>query len=381
MNKFFLNPFLIISFTYLLSLSLYLLPFSTIYPTLTLVNVGPVIFFIGLNLCLSLLWYIYGFSSFNFNSINIQPNDQFIINADRIFYTLICIAIIEFLIYGVPLFGMVNYFDFGVPILHVILISAIMLSSIISSLFITTKKNKIIFISCLMISFLILNRFVMLIIVLALFFSYIIMNKISIRKLILTVSCLAVFLVIFGELGLYRTMLLYDISYEQASQYILDAGFASDVFKETGLFASIFWFWLYLTSPISNLLHNINIMHDYSLLNVGNMYLYEILPETISKRIGNNPFTVDLITNNLNATTSIAAIYNSSWYVGIFIYVASYSAILFICGSLFKNIRGLVFVIFCSVYFMFMVFYNVVKMPIFMFTVILLCSTSFSWKK
>ena len=381
MSKLILNPFMVISLTYIFSILLYLLPFSNIYPTITFENIGPVVFFIFLNLLFSILWSFLGLSKTDVDMNNYFPEkDSFYSFMNKLTIMLYFIALLELSFYGVPLFGMVDYTNFGFPILHVVLTSGIILSSIYYSILIKDFESKVHIVIFMLISVMILNRFLILLILMSFLFSYIIINRIRLIRIMFLFFLLCFIFLSFGEFGLYRTMLIYDVSYDAAKEYILNAGYASNVFKDTDLPASIFWFWLYVTSPMSNLIYNVNIYNEQNLSNIGSMFFYDILPQTFSKRFGTNPISVQLIVDNLNVSTAVASVYNALGYLGIFIYTLYYTTIVFIFSFIFKSLRRRVFVIFCSILFMYMIFNNVITMPIFLFSIFILCMSMFKIK-
>ena len=371
MSRFILNPFFIIVLFYLISCLLYILPFSNIYPEITVVNIGPVLFFIILNVLLSILWLYFGFSS-----ININPSEnhqgEFISFMDSVSFITLLLAIFELLYYGVPLFGMIDYTEFGFPLLHVILVSGIIISSIFNGLLISRVKSKFYLTVFIIVSALILNRFLMLLVMMSFIFSYLLINEVKIKRILVALFLSIALLIAFGEFGLYRTMLIYNISYDTAVEYILGAGYASDAFRDTNLPVSVFWIWLYITSPMSNLIYNIDVVHSQDIINVWSFFIYDILPQTISKRIGISPINVNLIVDNLNVSTAISHVYNSLGYLGILIYTLAYSSVIFVFTFIFKSFRRYVFVIFCSMLCVFVIFNNVFTMPIFPFSIFIL---------
>lgn len=371
MSRFILNPFFIIVLSYLLSCLLYILPFSNIYPEITVVNIGPVLFFIILNALLSILWLHFGFSSINIK-LSESYQDEFVSFMDSLSFITLLLATVELLYYGIPLFGMVDYTEFGFPLLHVILVSGIIISSIFNSLLISRIKSKFYLFVFLIISILILNRFLMLLVIMSFIFSYMLINKIKIKRILIILILSVALLIAFGEFGLYRTMLIYNVSYDTAVEYILGAGYASDIFRYTNLPVSVFWVWLYITSPMSNLIYNIDIVHSQDIMNFWSFFIYDILPQTISKRIGISPINVNLIVDNLNVSTAISHVYNSLGYLGVLIYTLAYSSVIFLFTFIFKSFRRYIFIIFCSMLCVFVVFNNVFTMPIFPFSIFIL---------
>ena len=368
-----LNPFLIISTSFSLSFLLYLLPFSELYRPLTIENTLPFLYFVFLNIMASFFWNKF---KVDFNvtcSLRVKKK------VNILGYLVLILISIELLIYGVPILGQVNYTDFGAPILHVMLVSCLLILSIFSCF--TYRYNKWwIFIS-LIISLVILNRFLILFICISGVITYISINKISFKVYVCLFIGLILLVLFFGLLGNWRMSMIMDVPYEQAKKYILYAGNASDYFKDTDLPVSFFWFWLYITSPISNLILNVDLNTSANISNFINFISFELMPQTLSKHIGNYPFSILLISKNMNVSSAITPAYVSLGYFGVTIYFLYYSFIYFLVGFLTKGIMKCVIVVLFSTLSSFMVFYNVIVMPIFIFSISVVFILSISMKR
>ncbi len=373
-----INPFLLISISFTLSLILYSLQWSTIFPPLTFYNLIPIITFIILNILASFLWDFFKLYDVKLNIFS--KRDSAAYNFISAFALLL--TCIEMLIYGIPLLGQVAYTDFGAPILHVIVISIFHVGAIYHSIsYMTSKhsKNMYYLIIFFIVSLLIMNRFLMLYMAIAIMFVYICNSGVSIGKFLKLILLSILLLILFGEIGIFRMSMITNLSYEHARLYILDAGYASVEYKEYGLPTSFYWIWLYITSPLSNLIYNIDISQGHSLMKMSNVIVQEILPETFSKRLipalGLNVVDVKLIVPHLNVSTALARIYNSSGLVGIISFYLYYTILFFYLNLTFKGSVRTILNIFMSIMCLFLMFHNILKMPIFLFSVAIVVCT------
>ncbi|WP_125598880.1 O-antigen polymerase [Aeromonas salmonicida] len=375
-----LNPFFIISISFCFSYFLYLLPFSNQYYQLDLTGLYPGLYFIFLNFIFGFLWFKLKLSTLA--KIDMSSITVFSKKTNYLGCVVFFLILIELLLYGVPILGQVDYTEFGAPIIHVALVSSMLVLSIISSLLYSNNKNLKwwVFIS-LVISFLILNRFLILFVCVSTVFVYLSLSKIRARNIILVVLALIFFVYIFGLLGTWRMSNIMDVPYSQAQDYILTAGHASEQFKSTGLPVSVFWFWLYITSPISNFILNIYENQTGDIANIFSLISFELLPQTISKHLGDYPINVLLLSENLNVSSAITPVYVSLGYLGITIYALYYASIYFFVASSLRGVFRNVTVILLSTLSLFMIFFNVIIMPIFIFSLAVVVLISLNYSK
>ncbi|MGL5039095.1 MAG: hypothetical protein ACRC6D_03060 [Aeromonas sp.] len=364
-----LNPFYVIATSFCFTYVLYLLPFSDKYYDLDLIGLYPGLYFFTLNCIFGVLW-----SSFKLNTLSmteILKTSNFQKKTSYLGYIVSFFIVIELLLYGIPILGQVDYTKFGAPIIHVALVSSILVLSISSSLIYSNNKSFKwwVFIS-LTISVLIMNRFLILFICFSAAIVYLVSNKIRIKNVILTLMVFVIIVYGFGFLGTWRMSNIMGVPYAQAQNYILTAGHASESFKNSGLPVSVFWFWLYITSPISNLILNIHDNQVGGIVNILNLISFELLPQTISKHLGDNAIKILLLSDNLNVTSAITAVYVYLGYLGITIYVFYYSFIYFCIAIMLRGIFRDITVVLLSTLSLFMVFVNVIIMPIFIFSLI-----------
>ena len=109
------------------------------------------------------------------------------------------------------------------------------------------------------------------------------------------------------------------------------------------------------------------------------------MPETLSKRIipvlAIEKNEVDLIVPHLNVTTALANVYSYSWVFGVTIYYLFYTLIYFWASLVLRNLSRVIFTSFISILSMFLIFNNVLKMPLFAFSVLLIVLISFISKE
>jgi len=363
MHNLVLNPFLIIALSFLFAHIAYLLPFSAIYPSISLESAAPGVYFIFLNLLAGVVWHYLHLS----RSYIFKASSRMTSKLNVIGFVSCTLIVLELVVYGVPLLGQISYTDFGAPIIHVALVSSLLVLSVAS--IISSPRNFKWIVISLFISILILNRFLFIFISIAFLISYLSSKKFNLKYIIYSSFFIISIVFIFGLIGTWRMSVILDVPYSQAQEYILVAGHASDLYKDTNLPASFFWFWIYITSPISNLIYNVeigNLMTNHSLLQLVG---YELLPQTISKHLGDYPFKVILLSENLNVSSAIAPSYIALGFLGITLFFSYYAMIFTIVALCFKGFyRNVIVVIFSSLSF-FMVFFNVIVMPIFIFSI------------
>lgn len=374
MRSFVLNPFLIIAFSYLLAYSAYLLPFSEIYPTLNFSTAAPGLYFIVLNVIAGFIWHFIRLSSVSFNTIPV--NAHFKINV--IGLCSCALILVELSIYGVPLLGHVSYTDFGAPILHVALVSSLLVLSVASVL---AGRSFKWFLITLLIAVLILNRFLLIFVLLSFLFFHLSNKKFNFRSVFKSFLFISFIVFLFGLLGTWRMSSILGISYAEAQEYILVAGDASDFYIRTGLPISFFWFWIYLTSPISNLVYNVELGNYLVNLDFITLVGFEFLPQTISKHLGDYPYDVKLLAAHLNVASAISPSFIAMGFLGITLYFCYYFFLFFLFAMVLKGFYRYTLILILSSLSVFMIFFNVIIMPIFIFSIGVLLVLSMKYSR
>lgn len=235
-------------------------------------------------------------------------------------------AILEFYVQGVPVFNDISYSEFGLPFVHVLVYGVAIVWAVYAPLLIYTDHKKFGYTaSCLILlySVLIISRHLFIIYIISFIISYLSLKKYRIINIIfLGIGTIFV----FGEIGTLRMSYILNINFEDARDYILIGGGASEIFKDLNVPASFFWFWLYIASPIYNLIYNYQI---YPLFDINNVDIIntisQLIPETISKRIIDS-YRIQfdnkyLIAHNLTAATALVRIYIAIGIIGPYLYL------------------------------------------------------------
>lgn len=206
---------------------------------------------------------------------------------------LYALLLIEFIFTGCPLVsyittGKTNYIDFGLPIIHVLLISGFTMMALFSfysfQSIIDKKKKKSLIkicIGCLFPFVLFFNRGGLMFILVGITLIYLMNVKKVTSKLCGVIIGGLLVLYIFGVMGDARTDL------EPDQHFILELGKATDGFRDSAIPKEYFWSYIYIASPIGNLQHNIDYSEpqEYGLSNLGELFLFEFTPTIFSKRI------------------------------------------------------------------------------------------------
>lgn len=231
----------------------------------------------------------------------------------RIGFFGLLLGIVEFSTLGVPLLNNIDYSEFGLPFIHVLVYGIAIFWAIYSPiLFYMDSKSRGFVSSSLVIAYavLIISRHLFIIYAISFFLSYLKFNSLDKKNAFKSFIVLFVVTTIFGVLGTYRMSNILDLSYSDSEFYILSAGKASDLYTELGMSSIYYWFWLYMVSPIYNLLLNLNSysFFDFNNIDIVNGVL-EFIPQTFSKRVmdflGDSAKQPYLVANNLTASTSL----------------------------------------------------------------------------
>jgi len=381
-NKFYyfvLNPFNILSIGFLLVILIYTFNWSDLYLWETLRS--ELIYFVFLIIIFSFL-----IGLLVQNKINKYVDHKILFinyKYHKISYFFILLYSIEFIYFKkIPIINALlgkNYVygDFGLPILHMFIVSThIFYILVIFEYYLKSKKNKflLIFILNLLLSITLLNRGMLLTIILSSTFLFIYYNihKISIKKLMISFLIL---IILFGFLGNLR-LGQYSNETSTNKSIILQLGNANDNFYRSQTPDFVFWTYIYIVSPLGNLNNTIKskkIKPD--LLNLVNLIKHDILLETIHKRIdfiGGKRNEAVLVNQNFNASTMFIGGYLEMGYIGmilIFLYYMLFSLIYIILIQ--KNIYRLVGLSILSTNIFFGIFNNIFVKSAFMLPLLL----------
>lgn len=326
MNKLFINPFFCYSFAFLISLSLYQLNWSDIYPELS----TGILLFLLVTILISLLLSVL------FNILF----DKKITTLNRLFTKRNSYAISFFITIGfllefvysgnIPLLWAIlgfpfNYKEFGIPTFHVFLLpyaSAFVILSFYR--YLCNKDNRYNLFSMLYVMFLIsliVNRAALMVIILSmiLIYSY---KKFSYRKIIALSLFMLVIIYIFGVIGNKR---MISQGYENEFA-VLDVAVAASNFRESLIPNEFFWGYLYSTVSIANLENQIYLYSEKSVGDSLDVVAYDVMPDFISKRLISEDkqilFKPELIKDELTTSTIYGRAIKINGYTGAVILYA-----------------------------------------------------------
>ncbi|CAN5308705.1 hypothetical protein BH10BAC4_BH10BAC4_04540 [soil metagenome] len=315
-----INPYSCYAFSFTVSLLVYGLGWSQLYPSLT----GSLIAFVGLTIVLHLILGLYWKSKVKFNFIQ---SYSFL---DPLFTTVfIYLLWMADFIYegGIPLFKILldqpyNYRLFGIPSLHVFTVTFGSFFTIyLFSLYIIDKKKKhlILFSINLFAALLIYSRAMLLFNISSAIFVYFLNSpSLSWKKSSVLIAGVTFLVYFFGVLGTLR------VSFETKEKYnsnlFLSTGQASTAFKESWIPNEFFWGYIYFSSPVANLQENITTftVPPFSASRLFQHFNNEMLFDFISKRINRLAHIEREKENTLPGTPfNVSTVYSRSFsYLG-----------------------------------------------------------------
>lgn len=280
---------------------------------------------------------------------------------------------IEFAVGGMPiLVGRENAVT--IPMFHVMFYSFIIMAVLMASVY-GRKRDMVFSLTCaIVISALMLSRQMMIVSFIIAVIAIASKTRFTRKnKLCLLASFVAVIFA-FGIIGNLRQQL----SGDYIKDYIYAVGGANADGMRIG--DTMYWIWLYIASPVYNLIQNIDSYYQYgSRCNMsiaygtcdGSYLLSVIIPDTISKYFSET-FEIDMVMKHLNAGTAFSASTRILGLTGIFIQII-FQLILYIVGiSLTTKRNRRAFVIYFSVLSFFMIFDNLFIKGEFFFVLIML---------
>lgn len=294
-----INPYNFFIIAFLATLILYQLDFSNFNSEFgNELKLFLTIMFLGQLLMSVLFNYIFGRNQNTFAGyvfVGLKP-----INLRLISLSFFFLGILEMIYsHGSPLFGQGVYKDYGIPTLHVVIIScaSFYILYLCQTLFQKSfLRKKILFNIILTLTPITLGlsrgTVVMLGISIAILFLTTVSFKFSKKYIFIIIVIATVGSYFFGLFGNYR--INHDYKYTEPvnqSSLILRIGQANENFYDSKIPSPFFWTYIYITSPISNLSKTIQV--DAGTENFSNSRNYEFLvinflPDFISKRLVKN---------------------------------------------------------------------------------------------
>jgi hypothetical protein len=321
-----INPYTIYIGSFSCVVALYFLGWSQYYPPIG----WKLLLFLIATICIAL--FLASKQYYKQDSISIEPAITL--------RTAIIVTILLFVTWtaefvhegGMPLILILlgrpfNYRTFGIPSLHVF---AVTFSSFFTCYLFHVyliSRNKIILILSLVnlsASLLIMNRGMLLMNLSTMLFIFLSIQKAAVKFSATTffkvTTIMAILFYGFGALGTIRVSHGLGRFYEPHLVY--EVGNATDSFKKSIVPSEFFWSYLYITSPLANLQHNIS--NSNPVITKENFFQLinnEFLPNAASKRI-NALLKVEKkenlqIADNLNASTVFSGSFTYWGWMGM----------------------------------------------------------------
>lgn len=325
-NSIFVNPYLLNGIVWLFVVLVYQLGWSRLCPPLSF---GMQVFMtVSIVVSLALGVYTYHKERLTFRPLKSVS-----------FRHILILCIILWILFAIdcvgsgdiPLLGYlrgnitVSYKEFGVPVLHVVLVnglSCLVIYCYYAYRSVADKALKRKLMCAILTSYvpfaLMFNRGAILSIMLGMFLIWLFSAKRPFRALgIITLSSIGI-LFAFGMLGNMRMG-------KNLNDIILKIGKATDDFKKSSIPDEFFWGYLYIATPLANVQntidHTTKTMIDTK--DLEDMVMYEFTPDIITKRIRGEKDKAykshrsNLLTDNLNATSVYGRVFKYMGWSGL----------------------------------------------------------------
>lgn len=332
------NPFFLFIASFSVVILSFLFGWSGIYPSLSL---STLLFFAVIFLLAIILGYfLYRSHAIKFNSITSNTNIVLLV-----FVVLMGTLFEGFYNKGFPLFMMFKgqdsgYTEFGVPVLHVFLLTfTAFLTTYLFQLMLSAKhKQKFYYLilcglSCIP-YVLEVNRgmFMMVALNCVTIFLLFVWKRLNIGVVVGAIVAALVFLFLFGVMGNARVNTSYQngrSSFDSAA--IMQIGGATEKFKESKVPKAFFWAYIYASSPLANFQKTVDMNEDanadknFSVKHTNRLLIGELFPDFISKRAlsaeENKKLRIGQITPELNVGTALSKPFLLLGWVGVTVYV------------------------------------------------------------
>ena len=273
------NPLYIYLIGFSISFLVYILNWSSLYPE---ISTSMIIFFTITFFCFGCFGLAISYLKLIQRTYSKTKTKQIIISA----FILLFFYFIEFIVEGdIPLVSKllgragVHYMEFGIPLLHGILIS--FNSFLIAHTFSTylSTKNKLllkVYFLLYIPALLFFSRSILMLGLLTSVFIYIhYSEKLRFKNQLKLVFLGVVALYLFGVLGNLRS----------GGDYIYEQSKATEKFMKSSIPKEFYWTYLYVASPLANFQNTVNKTEKVNKDFVGFIF-YENLPQIISKNFG-----------------------------------------------------------------------------------------------
>lgn len=314
------NPFFIYIFIFGFVFFAYHLGWSEIYPS---INSEIVLFFL-------LSFFIATFLGiFSVRWLRVLPLHSVGILPNWVFYFL-CAGFLADMVYegAIPLWMIFSgraydYTDFGIPTLHVAIVTfGGVFSAIRFSDYIYSKNRWYLFQAFFPILYDVLsvNRGAVLLALVSWFFIFIIKNRrLKFKQIIFILILLFSMIFLFGWIGDMRS----------GDETIYEVGRPTEDFINSGLSKSYFWLYIYATSPIANLIETVN-SYEVRNFEIFQQIVSEFIPNFISKRFFPVRSEIIQISPALNVGTVFSRSYIYAGWLGMFLMMGCLFSLIFI---------------------------------------------------
>lgn len=314
------NPFFVYIFIFGFVIVAYQLGWSEIYPS---INFEIVLFFL-LSFFIAIFFGVFSarwLRRLPLHSVGVLPN--------WVFYFL-CVGFLADMAYEgvVPLWmifsgNAYDYTDFGIPTLHVAVVTFGGVFSVIRFADYIYSKNRWYLFQAffpILYDVLSVNRGAVLLALVSWFFIFIIKNgRLNIKQII--VFCIFLFFMIFlfGWIGDMRS----------GDETIYEVGKPTEDFIDTGLSKSYFWLYIYATSPTANLIETVN-SYEVRNFEIFQQIFSEFIPNFISKRFISERTEIIQISSALNVGTVFSRSYIYAGWFGMLLMMGYLFSLTFI---------------------------------------------------
>ena len=271
-------------------------------------------------------------------------------------------CLIEAALIGLPILSSSGRDEFvGIPILHVVFYSLSMVSVLYASLYSTKKDIIICFFIVVILSFVWLSRQLMIISFLILVISMIVRFRTEKLPWFKIIASITGIVILFALIGDYRQKL----SGDYVEDYILVIGGANAQGEQLG--SILYWLWLYLASPIYNLILNFDSYYLYGEQCNTNVYYGScdgsyitavLLPDIFVKYLSFDKFAFDLEIPFLNVGTGFVEAARIMGLPGVALQIFLHGLFFFIGYKLMPIKSKNAFIVYYSALSILMVFNN-----------------------
>jgi hypothetical protein len=311
------NPFFIYIFSFLVPILLYQLDWSYLYPPLSIELYVFLFFTFWVSLLLGL--YINKKGVLHFVGAFKKP---------RLLLILAFITIGNIMDFAyqrkIPLFSIVNiedienYGTFGIPTFAVFISTyGSFMTAYFFYSYIITKEKKYLFASLYLFIFpvLIFSRGTILLNLSDMLFLYLFSIRKNKGKVYFRMVILLLFVLLaFGYAGNIRSNNNADADSASLKGIMLKLGEAKPAFENSAIPSEFFWSYIYISSPLANLQHNINTYPvEYSGKSAFRYFNYELIFDSISKRIGDMAGTERLSNNLIAPYLTVGTLYSGPY--------------------------------------------------------------------